>query len=299
MKDLMNKTCLITGAASGIGRSFAIALAKEGMRLFLTDIDLENLEETKLEVEKVGAEVYIEKCDVSLYKDFEKVAVDFTEKLGDLDLLINNAGIAIIDILTQVELEDWKRVLDVNLWSIIHSLKIFLPKMVERKSGHIVNVASAAGVIGTSEPLPYTASKFAVVGISEALYGQLNRYGINVSVIVPLYVKTNIFSTSKIRYPKKMIEDFGEEKVKEIYKSLVDDMASKAISPDRAVKQYLKGIKNDQLYIYDLRTTRSACALKGTNPEQYEKFLINYNKSVYETRKNHFLKHGINIDDYI
>lgn len=297
MIELNNKNCFITGAASGIGRSFAIALAKEGMNLFITDINMENLKKTKLEIEALGVKVFANKCDVSNFEDFESSANEFYSKLGNLDLLINNAGIVISGTLLELELEDWKKVLDVNLWSIIHSIKIFLPHMLERKSGHIVNVASGAGIFGSSEPLPYITSKFAVVGISEALYGRLRSYGINVSVIIPSYVRTNIFSNLNIKYPKRLLDAIGKEKLEEIYNSILNEMSGKAMHPDRAVKKYISGIKKDQLYIFDMRGSLAILGLKG-KPQEYENFLINYHKNSNYVSREQFLKFGINVDDY-
>ena len=95
MKDLKNKNCFLTGAASGIGRSFALALAKEGMNLYISDVNMEHLEEVKKEIEEIGVKVIAAKCDVSKYEDFERAANDLHSKLGDMDLLINNAGISI------------------------------------------------------------------------------------------------------------------------------------------------------------------------------------------------------------
>ncbi|NVM36154.1 MAG: SDR family NAD(P)-dependent oxidoreductase [Candidatus Lokiarchaeota archaeon] len=297
MIELKHKNCFITGAASGIGRSFAIALAKEGMNLFITDIDMENLKKTKSEIESLGVRVYANKCDVSSFEDLECSANEFYSKLGSLDLLINNAGIVISGTLLELELEDWKKVLDVNLWSIIHSIKVFLPRMLERKSGHIVNVASAAGIFGSTEPLPYITSKFAVVGISEALFGRLRSYGINVSVIVPSYVRTDIFSNLNLKYPKKLLDAFGKEKLEEIYKSILNEMSGKAMHPDRAVKKYISGIKKNQLYIFDTRVSLTLLALKG-KPQEFEEFLINYHKNSNNVSREQFLKFGINVDDY-
>ena len=134
MKDFKNKNCFLTGAASGIGRSFALALAKEGMNLYISDINMERLANVKKEIEEIGTKVIAVKCDVSKYEDFQNAAVDFHSQLGDMDLLINNAGIAISGGIEELELEDWREVLDINLWSIIHSLKVFLPKMLEKKA---------------------------------------------------------------------------------------------------------------------------------------------------------------------
>ncbi len=299
MKDLEGKNCFITGAAKGIGCTFSKALAKEGMNLFLIDIDIENLEKVKGEIQDLGGNVHTDKCDVSRYEDFKSAAEKFHSKLGKLDLLINNAGIAIGGNAVDLELEDWKEVLDINLWSIIHSIKVFLHHMLENKSGHIVNVSSGAGVFGSIEPLPYIASKFAVVGISEALFGRLHRHGINVSVIVPSYVRTSIFSSAKIRYSEKLMEDVGEEKLREIYDSMLKEMESKAMLPDRAVKKYIKGIKNNQLYIYDLRAVLMPFAMKGTDPHKFEQFLINYTEQNFNANKDLFKSYGINVEDYL
>ena len=298
MKDLTNKNCLITGAASGIGRAFSKFLALEGMNLYLTDINVDELKILEKEISSPNIKLITGKCDVTKIADFEQIARDFQSKLGDLDLLLNNAGIAIIGNILEFTLDDWKDILDVNLMGIVHSLKVFLPKMIERKSGHIVNVASGAGIFGSTEPLPYVASKFAVVGLSEALFGQLHQQGVNVSVIIPSYIRTNIFHKSRIRYPQALIDDIGEEKLREIYNSILNDMQSKAMLPERAVKKYIKGIKSEQLYIYDIKAVLAIFAMKGTNPRQFEEFLKNYNLQNAKSAQEHFEKFGIEIDKY-
>jgi len=298
LKELKDKNCFLTGAASGIGRSFALALAREGMNLFITDINMEKLNKVRDEVQSIGATVFIGKCDVSSCEDFEENAKEFHSKLGDLDFLINNAGIAIGGVLTEFELEDWQEVLDVNLWSVINSLKTFLPHMIKRKSGHIINVASAAGVLGLTEPLPYVTSKFAVVGLSEALYGQLHRLGINVSVILPSYIRTNIFESSKMKYPEKLIQEIGLEKTNQITQTIMDEYLRSASSPDRVVKRYIKNIKQNRLYISNTSAILPMMALKGTSPLQYEEFLKKASLDYFDHLKNIFLEYGVNIEDY-
>jgi len=299
MKELKNKNCVLTGASSGIGRSFALALAKEGMNLFITDINMERLDGVKKEIEELGAKTIAGKCDVSKIEDWEKSAKEFHSELGDLDLLINNAGIAIPNPLDNIILEDWKKVIDINLWSIIYSLKVFLPQMLERKSGHIVNVASGAGVVGATEPLSYTTSKFGVVGISEGLFAQLSPFNIRVSVIIPSYIKTNIFLDEQKRYSKKLLDAIGETKLEEISKAISQEMYDKSVPADRVVRKYIAQIKKDQLYVYNTRSTAlSPLIMKGTEPKKYEDFLINLHKLVIDNQKAIFLKHGINLDDY-
>ena len=298
MKELKNKNCFLTGAASGIGRSFALALAKEGMNLYLSDINMENLMKVKEEVEEIGVKVFVERCDVSKYEDFEKVAKDFHEKLGDVDLLINNAGIAISGSVIDLELEDWKKVLDINLWSIIHSLKAFVPRMLKRGSGHIVNVASIAGVIGATEPLPYVSSKFAVVGLSEALFCQLSRLGIDVSIVLPSYIRTNLFDTAEVKYPKQIIDRMDKQKLEELRKMAVKDLFSTSSSPDRVVKKYIKGIKNNQLYIFDAGWVAPLMSSKANTPQDYEKLLKKISVDSFNKTKDNFKKLGLNFDDY-
>ncbi len=299
MKELKNKNCFITGAASGIGRSLAIALAKEGMNLFISDIDIENLEHVKKQIEMLGGNVYTHRCDVSKLDDFKKIAEKFFSILGNLDLLINNAGMAIVGNVVDLEIEDWKRVLDVNLWSVIYSIKVFLPHMLQKGSGHIVNVASGNGVIATADPAPYITSKFAVVGLSEALFGHLSTQGINVSVIIPMYVRTNIYNNAIPRYPKTLIEDIGAQKLEEFRRLRVAEYFNKASSPDRVVKKYINGIKNNRLYISETNTIFRIMTSKGSTPQHYEDLLKGLHKSSLDTMKKDFLKIGVNIDDYI
>lgn len=299
MKDLKNKNSLITGAASGIGRSFALALAKEGMNLYITDINMEDLEKVKNEVIQLGATVFTNKCDVSKFEDFKTISEEFYSKLGDLDMLINNAGIAIGGGIENLEIEDWEKVLGVNLWSIIYSLKVFVPHMIEKGSGHIVNVSSGSGIFGDFfEPLPYITSKFAVVGLSEALFSRLIDYGINVSVICPTVIKTNIWNAAKIKVPPKLSEDFGKEKIEKIYLELANLIGNTGMSADRAVKKYIRGIKKNQLYVFDNRSLLDVLSAKGRDLREYEKFLIDYRETRINNIQDFFHKHGINIEDY-
>jgi short-subunit dehydrogenase len=169
--------------------------------------------------------------------------------------------------------------------------------MLEKKSGHVVNVASSAGIMGTSEPLPYVTSKFAVVGLSEALYGQLYNLGIKVSVIIPQYVKTNIFTKTKVKLPKKLVEDHGREKIEEIFNSIMEGMGKRGSSPDRVVKRYIAQIKDDLLYICESPNAATILASKG-EPRKYEEFLVKFNENFKNSQKEVFLKYGINLDDY-
>ncbi len=301
MKDLKGKTCFLTGAASGIGRSFAIALAKEGMKLFITDINTEGLEQVRREIEQNGAIVHSMKCDVSKLSNFEAATEEFYSKLGEVDLLINNAGIGLGDDLSNVDLEVWRSVFNVNLWSIIYSLKVFLPRMLKRKLGHIVNVASAAGIFGSSEPLPYITSKFAVVGLSEAIYSRLKPHGINVSVITPTLIKTEIFHSGfkNIKYNPVMLKRHGKEKLDQVFGVMLDNLINSAMAPDIAVKRYIRQIKKDNLYIFDSQGPKDILALKGRDLKEYENFLLDFQKTHNKDLIENLKKHGIDVEDFM
>lgn len=298
MTEFNDKNCFITGAASGIGRAFALGLANEGAKLFISDIDMENLSKVEEEIENIGVEVHADKCDVTKFSDLKRISEQFYSKLGDLDILINNAGRIIIGSLLDLEFEHWKNTFDVNLYGIVNSIKAFLPHLLEKRSGHIVNLASGAGVLGTFDPLPYIASKFGVVGISEALHGRLKKHGIKVSVIIPSYIRTNLFRHSKVIFPPKLVETEGEERLKKINDELMQEIAGKAKPPARVVKVYLKGIKNEELYIFDFKGQKALLTQKGSDPREYENFLATYFENSFNERKNHYQKYGINIEDY-
>lgn len=299
MKDLKGKNCFITGAASakGIGRSLAIELAREGMNLFITDIDIEGLENVRKEIEELGVKVFASKCDVSKFEDWERVGEEFKSNLGDIDLLVNNAGIAIGASILELELEDWEKVFGVNLWSIIHSLKVFVPRMMARGSGHIVNVASGAGIFGSPEPLPYVTSKFAVVGLSEALFGSLQGLGINVSIILPAVIATNIWTSSEVKIPQKLTDEFGVQKIEEMVQKFREDFIKMAVSPDVVAKIYVNEIKENKLYICDNKDYFKILELKG-KPAQFENALKFMHAQRAKNMRDLYRKAGIKIDEY-
>jgi short-subunit dehydrogenase len=297
----MGKNCFITGAASGIGRSFAYALAKLGTNLYITDINMDGLEKVRSEIEKNGVKVVSSKCDVSVFEDFERCSKEFIEKFGEIDLLINNAGISIGGNIADINLNDWKKVIDTNLWSMIYSIKVFLPRMIKRGSGYIATVASGAGILGSAEALPYIASKFAIVGLSESYFARLKNMGINVSVIVPWIINTAIWKPdlSKAVYHPKMLADFGKEKLDLVYNTMWDDIMEISTSSDDAVAKYIEGIKENRLYIFDNDVYYEHLALKGTNPSEYENFLVQMQVNRAQRLREHFLKHGIKLEEYL
>jgi NAD(P)-dependent dehydrogenase (short-subunit alcohol dehydrogenase family) len=191
IKELSGKTAVVTGGGSGIGRALAAELVAHGMRVVVADIDGERLAEAERDLGVVGV-----RCDVGDLSSVEALSDTVRRDVGPVDLLCNNAGIGNLRHVVETTAHEWERVLAVNLWGVVHGLLAFLPDMVGRGTGHVVNTASLAGLYAFPGIGPYTASKYAVVGISETLRLELEGTGVGVSVLCPGIVRTNIFTQS-------------------------------------------------------------------------------------------------------
>ncbi len=193
------KTVLITGAGSGIGRATAGAFARVGADLVLGDIDEPGLEATAAPLRGLGRRVLTRRVDVSQRDAMRAFAEEVERAAGPIDVLVNNAGVGLAARLLDTTLEDWDWVVSINLWGVIHGCHFFAPAMTRRGRGHIVNVASAAGLVA-SEPLgAYATTKFAVVGYSEALREELAALGVGVTTICPGVIDTPIVKSTRTR----------------------------------------------------------------------------------------------------
>jgi NAD(P)-dependent dehydrogenase (short-subunit alcohol dehydrogenase family) len=190
--EIQAKIAAVTGAASGIGRATAIELAREGADLVLADINHDGLKGVVSEIEAIGRKALAVKTDVSKLESIQNLFDTSMAEMGRVDILMNNAGVHIMGPVENTSIDDWKWIMDINLWSVIYGIKVFLPHMLERGSGHIVNTASIAGLSGGLDAVPYTTTKFAVVGISEGLAVFLKNRGIGITAVCPGLVGTNI-----------------------------------------------------------------------------------------------------------
>jgi len=192
---------VITGAASGIGRSTALALVKLGTDIVVADIDDARMEEVSQAIENLGRRALIVHCDVSQDASVKNLAAQTLSAFGRVDLLMNNAGVMIEGDVEKISLADWEWVLNINLLGIIRGVHAFLPIMLKSGSGYIINTSSIAGLIPdwgspslAVKTIPYITSKFGVLGFSESLYTYLRPKGIMVSVLCPGGVSTNFQS---------------------------------------------------------------------------------------------------------
>ena len=184
--DFKEKNALVTGAAGGIGRATAITLAQKGATVVIVDVDREKLMLTKEELENVGGTVLSYVCDISNEEAVLKLAADVLEKLGRLDILINNAAVFrdFCDFVSS-STELWRKYIDINIMGTVFFTRAFLPKMIENAYGKIVNVASVAGVYGNQNMSHYSATKGAVIAMTKALSKEVIGKGINVNSVSP------------------------------------------------------------------------------------------------------------------
>ena len=191
--DFKNKVVLITGASSGIGKETAIEFAKLGAIIVLVARRKDKLEQTANELKKFDVTTLLCQCDVSEKKQVEEMANMVIEKFGKLDILVNNAGFAIYGSVSDLSVDEIESQMETNYFGMVYCVKNFLPIMLNKKSGHIVNVASVAASFGLPGIASYCASKFAMLGFSEGLKHELKGTGVGITVVSPIMVRTDFF----------------------------------------------------------------------------------------------------------
>lgn len=251
------KRCLLTGAASGIGRATALKLAEQGAELFLTDRDAEGLENTVADARALGATVSAYRAlDISDYDEVAKFATDVHDIHPAMDVVMNIAGVSAWGTVSTLKHEHWKSMVDVNLMGPIHVIETFVPPMVAaRNGGHLVNVSSAAGIVALPWHAAYSASKYGLRGVSEVLRFDLARHRIGVSVVVPGAVKTPLVETVHIA---------GIDRDHPKVSGWVDRFANHAVSAEHVADKILAGVKKNRYMIYTSHDIRALYMLKRT-----------------------------------
>lgn len=191
--DFKNKTVLITGASSGIGRESAIEFAKLGANVILVARRQDKLGEIADELKKFNVTTTVYSCDVSKKDQVKQMSETILEKFDSVDILVNNAGFAIYGSVSDLGIDEIESQMETNYFGMVYCIKNFLPSMLSKKSGHIVNVASVAASFGLPGIASYCASKFAMLGFSEGLKHELKNTGVGITVVSPIMVRTNFF----------------------------------------------------------------------------------------------------------
>jgi NAD(P)-dependent dehydrogenase (short-subunit alcohol dehydrogenase family) len=200
VRDLGGKTALVTGAASGIGKETALALARAGADLVVCDLNQAGVEETAAAIRALGRRALARGVDVASREAMRAFAAEVHGQCEAVDILVNNAGVALGGSFLDTTLEDWDWILGINLVGVVHGCHFFVPPMVARRGGgHVAIVASAAAFVATSELAAYATTKFAVFGLAEALRDELRPHGIGVTAVCPGIINTPITGSARMR----------------------------------------------------------------------------------------------------
>jgi NAD(P)-dependent dehydrogenase (short-subunit alcohol dehydrogenase family) len=255
--DFAGKRCLLTGAASGIGRATALKLASAGAELFLTDRDAEGLAKTVADARALGGVVHAYRAfDISDFDAVDTFAADVHAEHPAMDVVMNIAGVSAWGTVSTLTHEHWKSMVDINLMGPIHVIESFVPPMVAAgKGGHLVNVSSAAGLVALPWHAAYSASKYGLRGLSEVLRFDLARHRIGVSVVVPGAVKTPLVQSVHIA---------GVDREHPHVKKWTDRFGGHAVSPEHVADRILRGVRRNRFLIYTSHDIRALYLFKRT-----------------------------------
>jgi NAD(P)-dependent dehydrogenase (short-subunit alcohol dehydrogenase family) len=247
VRDLRGKSCLITGAASGIGRATALAATERGAVLHLTDIQA--LDEVVAAVERFGGTVHTAAvADIADHDAVVALAEEVHGAHGSVDIVMNIAGVSTWGPIERLSHSDWQKMIEINLMGPISVLECFVPPMIEAgRGGHVVNVSSAAGLFGLPWHAAYSASKFGLRGVSEVLRFDLRRHGIGVSLVCPGGVRTPLVDT---------VEIVGVDRSDPRWKKEEARFFRHAVSPEDVAERILDGIEKDRYLVFTSRDIR-------------------------------------------
>jgi NAD(P)-dependent dehydrogenase (short-subunit alcohol dehydrogenase family) len=260
---LAGAACLITGAASGIGRATALGAARRGARLVLTDLRPEAVAAVSEEIQTAGGTVLeTAAVDVTEHLAVRAFAEDVHEAHGSMDVVMNVAGVSTWGSVETLEHDDWRSMVEVNLMGPIAVIESFLPPMVRAgRGGHLVNVSSAAGLIGLPWHAAYSASKFGLRGVSEVLRFDLAQAGIGVSLVCPGAVDTPLVETMRIR---------GVDQSHPAMRKETARFKKHAVTPAQVAERILDGVNEGKYLVFTSRDIQIAFALSRWCPPLYE-----------------------------
>lgn len=237
----MDRTAVVTGAASGLGRGIAVALAEAGCHLVLADVDAEGLGAVRTEIEGKGRDCLALGVDVSDRRAMEDLAREALAWKGGVDVLMNNAGVAVAGELDVIPVEDIEWIVGVNLMGEIYGCRFFLPHMVERGEGHIVNIASVSGFAALPLHVAYTVTKFGVVGLSEMLWAEARNHGVGVTLVCPGALSTDIGFRTRNHY--------RTEKQRESEERYAAMLREKGMDPEVAGRKIVEAVSQGKFLV--------------------------------------------------
>jgi NAD(P)-dependent dehydrogenase (short-subunit alcohol dehydrogenase family) len=243
IESLAGKRCLITGAASGIGRATALAAGARGAELFLTDRDREGLASVAAEIRDAGGTVgHHAAFDIADHEAVVAFAAEVHGLAPSMDVVMNIAGISTWGKIEQLEHEHWRRTIEIDLMGPISVLECFVPPMIEaRRGGHVVNVSSVAGLFGLPWHAPYSAAKFGLRGVSEVLRFDLRKNRIGVSLVCPGAVKTPLVGT---------VDIVGVDRDSPKIRKLIALFERRAVTPESVAEKIIEAIEKNRYMVF-------------------------------------------------
>lgn len=252
MKEFKGKVAVITGAASGIGYGIARRSVQEGMKVVLAGINEANLAKAEVELKALGGTVLSVTTDVSERGDIERLARKTMDAFGAVHLLVNNAGVGAGMSPWEATWNDWEWVINVNLWGVIHGVKVFTPMMLAQNTEcHIINTASLAGLVVGGASAPYAVTKHAVVALSESLYLTLAQRNalVKVSVLCPGFIKTKIMQAERNRPANLQNQPVEIPPHIQAFLDFMNASVEAGMSPEQVADQVFESIKEEKFYI--------------------------------------------------
>jgi NAD(P)-dependent dehydrogenase (short-subunit alcohol dehydrogenase family) len=236
--NLRDRTALVTGAGSGIGRASALAFARRGANLAICDVNEASLAATEAEARKLGVSVIARRVDVALADEMQAFADAVHAEVEAVDVLMNNAGVGLAGGVLETSLEDWHWIVDINLFGVVHGIHHFVPAMVRRgRGGHVVNVASMAAYAASSLLPAYVTTKYAVLGLSESLREELAPHRIGVTAACPGIINTGIIEATRMRGAQDT--DAARAEIKRGY-------TRRNYTPERVAENVLRAIQRNR-----------------------------------------------------
>ena len=261
MKDLKGRVAVVTGAASGLGRAMALAFADQGMHVALGDVA--EMSDVFAAVEAKDVSALSMKLDVSNAAEVEAFAATVERDLGPAFLVCNNAGVSPLGAAWETSVGDWQWILGVNLWGVIHGIRSFVPRLMKRNVGHVVNTASVAGLINPPGSGAYNVTKHAVVALSETLHHDLRERGsaVGVSVLCPAYVPTGIADSERSR-PSGLEATVKTPEAIARQQMLKKAVASGRLSADDIAMAVVQAVREERFYILTHPRIKGAIAAR-------------------------------------
>ncbi len=259
-----SKRVFITGAGSGLGKALALRFAADGWQVAVTDVDLAAATQTLAEVIKAGGSGFADTCNVTSEESFAAIAMRLQREWNGVDVLVNNAGVATKGTVAESTLEQWQWVLNINLLGCVRGARAIIPLLTAQRSGHIVNIASFAGIANPPAMASYNAAKAAVISLSETLRHELEPHGVGVSVVCPSFFKTNLIATSRQASPEQ-----GNEPSPQMDRIVQRLMEKASITADSVAADIFDAVRERRFLVLVNADDKRQVLLKRVSPEFY------------------------------